>query len=133
GAWGRALCCGGNAPCLGLRSRELDHEGAARRLADVEEPRGRRRAARPGERDRGVVRRGRPGRAVGHGPRPVVAWVLRALGVLAILIGTVWMLQGIGTLPGSFMTGQMFWFWMGLLCAGVGFVLIVVSTRGRRA
>jgi len=63
----------------------------------------------------------------------VVAWVLRALGVLAILIGTVWMLQGIGTLPGSFMTGQMFWFWMGLLCAGVGFVLIVVSTRGRRA
>ena len=61
----------------------------------------------------------------------MTAWLLRILGVLAILVGTVWMLQGIGVLPGSFMTGQMVWFWTGLGTAGVGFVLIVVSTRGR--
>ena len=59
-------------------------------------------------------------------------WVLRVLGVVGILMGTVWMLQGIGVLPGSFMSGQMVWFWMGLAAAGVGFVLIVFSTRGRR-
>ena len=58
-----------------------------------------------------------------------MVWVFRGLGVLAILVGTVWMLQGIGVLPGSFMTGQMFWFWMGLLSAGIGFGLVVLGTR----
>ena len=60
-----------------------------------------------------------------------MGWPLRIFGVLAILLGTVWMLQGIGTLPGSFMTGQMFWFWAGLVVAGVGFGAIVLSTRRR--
>lgn len=34
---------------------------------------------------------------------------LFVLGVIAILIGTVWMLQGVGILPGSVMTGDPFW------------------------
>ena len=59
----------------------------------------------------------------------MMVWLLRVLGVLGILVGTVWMLQGIGALPGSFMTGQMFWFWMGLLSAAIGFGLIVLGTR----
>lgn len=60
-----------------------------------------------------------------------MVWVLRLCGALAILLGTVWMLQGIGALPGSFMTGQMLWFWAGLACAGVGFGAIVAGTRRR--
>jgi hypothetical protein len=58
-----------------------------------------------------------------------MTWVLRVVGAVAILLGTVWMLQGIGALPGSFMTGQMFWFWAGLATAGLGFGAIAVSTR----
>lgn len=33
---------------------------------------------------------------------------------LAALVGVVWVLQGIGALPGSFMTGDMLWAWLGL-------------------
>jgi hypothetical protein len=33
---------------------------------------------------------------------------------LAALVGLVWVLQGIGMLPGSFMTGDMLWAWLGL-------------------
>ncbi len=40
--------------------------------------------------------------------------------VLLALVGLVFLLQGVGILPGSFMTGQLFW-------AFVGFVLLVVG------
>jgi hypothetical protein len=33
---------------------------------------------------------------------------------LAALVGLVWVLQGVGMLPGSFMTGDMLWAWLGL-------------------
>jgi len=33
---------------------------------------------------------------------------------VAGLVGLVWILQGIGALPGSFMTGDMLWAWIGL-------------------
>ena len=36
-------------------------------------------------------------------------WALFILGILMILMGTVWMLQGVGILPGSVMTGDPFW------------------------
>ncbi|HEX3700153.1 MAG TPA: hypothetical protein VHV27_05705 [Phenylobacterium sp.] len=35
--------------------------------------------------------------------------VLTVVGILAILMGIVWFLQGIGVLPGSFMSGQVRW------------------------
>ena len=46
------------------------------------------------------------------------------VGVLLILLGLVWVLQGVGILPGSFMTGQPFWAYMGAiaLVAGAGLV-----------
>jgi hypothetical protein len=56
-------------------------------------------------------------------------WVLRVGGALAVLMGAVWMLQGIGVLPGSFMTGQMTWFWNGLVVAAIGAAGIVLSAR----
>jgi hypothetical protein len=37
-----------------------------------------------------------------------------------IIIGSVWFLQGIGILPGSFMTGQAFWAIMGAICLAAG-------------
>jgi hypothetical protein len=36
--------------------------------------------------------------------------------VLLDLAGVVWVLQGTGVLPGSFMTGQVFWAGAGVVC-----------------
>jgi hypothetical protein len=35
--------------------------------------------------------------------------VVRVLCVLALLVGAVWIGQGIGLIPGSFMTGRLEW------------------------
>ena len=35
------------------------------------------------------------------------------LAALLFLVGLVWMGQGLGYVKGSFMTGQMLWFWIG--------------------
>lgn len=56
------------------------------------------------------------------------------LGVVALVIGGVWIGQGLNLIPGSFMTGNQMWFWIGLVVALVGLALVVVgATRGRRA
>lgn len=54
------------------------------------------------------------------------------LGVLLLLIGVVWTLQGANVLPGSFMTGSRFWLGMGILCLVAGGLLIWWVVRGRR-
>lgn len=46
-------------------------------------------------------------------------------GILLNLIGIVWFLQGINVLPGSFMTGQLFWAFAGAIAAIAGDVLVV--------
>jgi hypothetical protein len=46
--------------------------------------------------------------------------LLIILGLLFILIGAVWILQGINILPGSFMTGQIQWAYAGIVAAIVG-------------
>ena len=57
--------------------------------------------------------------------------VLNVSGALLVLIGGVWILQGINVLPGSFMTGQTRWAVNGAVAAVVGIVLLVVARRGR--
>jgi len=56
--------------------------------------------------------------------------ILNIVGLLCVLIGGVWLLQGINILPGSFMTGQMKWAIIGavLVCIGLG----ILITRNRR-
>ena len=55
---------------------------------------------------------------------------LNVSGVLCLLVGSVWILQGINILPGSFMTGQTKWAIYGglLVVAGIG-LLISVNRR----
>jgi hypothetical protein len=53
------------------------------------------------------------------------------VGALLVLMGGVWILQGINVLPGSFMTGQTRWAVYGAVAAIVGIVLLVVARRGR--
>jgi hypothetical protein len=55
--------------------------------------------------------------------------VLIVLGVIALLAGIVWSGQGLGVIPGSFMTGDRTWFYIGLVVAFVGLVLLLVGLR----
>lgn len=55
--------------------------------------------------------------------------VLNILGILLILGGGIWFLQGINILPGSFMTGQIEWAIYGLLLAALGLGLIARARR----
>jgi len=57
---------------------------------------------------------------------------LPLLGVLMVLIGGVWALQGFNVLPGSPMTGVAFWAVAGSVLAIAGVALIVYWARGRR-
>ena len=52
-------------------------------------------------------------------------------GVLCLLVGCVWILQGINILPGSFMTGQTKWAVYGSLLAIAGVGLLISANRGR--
>ena len=51
-------------------------------------------------------------------------------GVLLVLTGVVWILQGFNVLPGSFMTGQMIWAYIGIAVSTVGSVVIWIAVRG---
>ncbi|MEC7845948.1 MAG: hypothetical protein VYA70_00955 [Gemmatimonadota bacterium] len=51
-------------------------------------------------------------------------------GVLLDLTGVVWILQGFNVLPGSFMTGQMMWAYIGIAVSMIGSVMIWIAVRG---
>ena len=57
--------------------------------------------------------------------------VLRMIGAILLLMGTVWFLQGISVLPGSFMTGQPRWAINGVIAFAIGVTLIVLPGRRR--
>jgi MYXO-CTERM domain-containing protein len=46
-------------------------------------------------------------------------------------VGAVWIGQGLGYIPGSFMSGDPFWAAMGALLAMAGVVLIAFGRRRR--
>ena len=56
-------------------------------------------------------------------------YVLLILGGLMVLVGGVWLLQGVGILPGSFMTGQPFWAIMGAISLVIGGLLVLAAFR----
>ena len=58
--------------------------------------------------------------------------VMAILGVLMVLMGGIWFLQGINVLPGSFMTGELRWAVYGgiLALAGIGLLWRARRRRG---
>jgi hypothetical protein len=52
------------------------------------------------------------------------------LGVLMVVVGGVWTLQGLGYLHGSPMTGVHMWAVLGPVVAGLGVALAYVGVRG---
>ena len=57
---------------------------------------------------------------------------LNIVSVLLILIGGVWILQGINILPGSFMTGQIQWAIYGAISLVVGVGVLIFANRARQ-
>lgn len=53
----------------------------------------------------------------------------RVVGIIAVVVGAVWVGQGLGYLPGSFMSGDRTWFWVGAACVLAGLALLVTSRR----
>lgn len=59
--------------------------------------------------------------------------LLTVVGTLLAVAGSIWFLQGVGVLPGSFMTGQIRWAWYGGAAILAGVLLIVAARRCPRA
>ncbi len=56
------------------------------------------------------------------------------IALLLLLVGLVWMGQGLGYVKGSFMTGVMLWFWIGVGCViGAGVLAGVLARRRSRS
>ena len=64
----------------------------------------------------------------------VARLALVVVGVIAVVVGAVFIGQGLNLIPGSFMTGDRTWFLVGLVLAlaGVALVLAGVRRRGSR-
>jgi uncharacterized membrane protein YidH (DUF202 family) len=58
-------------------------------------------------------------------------WFRLTLGLLAVVVGLVWTLQGLGHLRGSVMSGDEVWAIVGPIVAAIGLVLLVVGLRAR--
>jgi len=59
--------------------------------------------------------------------RSTVRPALVVMGFVLAAIGAIWMAQGAGLLKGSFMTGSIFWFWIGAACFAAAVGVIVAS------
>jgi hypothetical protein len=58
--------------------------------------------------------------------------LLMTVGAILTLMGSVWFLQGINVLPGSFMSGQTRWAVNGVIAIAIGLLLVVAARRRRR-
>jgi hypothetical protein len=56
---------------------------------------------------------------------------LNGFGIVLVVFGAIWFLQGINILPGSFMTGQIQWAVYGGIAMAVGIALLLVAKRPR--
>jgi len=59
--------------------------------------------------------------------------VLNIVGVVLVLLGSNWVLQGINVLPGRFMSGQMRWAVRGGILVFAGIAGLVWANRKRKS
>jgi len=55
--------------------------------------------------------------------------VVRGVLVLAVLLGLVWIGQGVGLIPGSFMTGRVEWAVIGSVVVAAALIFLGLSLR----
>jgi hypothetical protein len=56
---------------------------------------------------------------------------VKIVACLLIVMGTIWILQGVNILPGSFMTGDIRWAWRGAGAVAAGILLLIFAIRKR--
>ncbi|MGC4771311.1 hypothetical protein ACLQ25_20370 [Micromonospora sp. DT44] len=59
-------------------------------------------------------------------------WLTLTLGLLAVVIGAVWTVQGLGYVSGSPMTDETLWVVVGPIVAAAGLVALWLGLRSRR-
>jgi hypothetical protein len=59
-------------------------------------------------------------------------WILNIIGGLLVLVGIVWILQGLNVLLGSMMSGQMQYAGLGLVVGAIGVGMIIFANRRAR-
>jgi hypothetical protein len=59
-------------------------------------------------------------------------YVVRILAILLLVIGVIWILQGVNVLPGSFMTGQIRWAYRGGIAVVAGLALLIAVRKRSR-
>ncbi|ASW54589.1 hypothetical protein [Plantactinospora sp. KBS50] len=60
------------------------------------------------------------------------AWLVLAVGLLAVVVGALWTAQGLGYLGGSVMTGDRTWAIVGPVLSLAGLALLAAGLRRRR-
>ena len=63
------------------------------------------------------------------GDKTIINLIIRFIAGVLVAVGGIWMLRGVGILPGSFMTGQLKWAAYGALSVAVGVALMIQSRR----
>jgi len=58
-------------------------------------------------------------------------WVLNIVAVILVLVGLLWILQGVNVLPGSFMSGNPLYAALGLVLDVIGLGLFYFANRRR--
>jgi hypothetical protein len=58
-----------------------------------------------------------------------VKTISKIAGIILVLLGVIWFLQGINILPGSFMTGQVQWAVYGGIAFAAGIALLLFTRR----
>jgi hypothetical protein len=58
--------------------------------------------------------------------------VLGGTGAVISIIWLIWTLQGLGVIPGSFMTGHQTWLYIGLACLVAGILAVIMAVRRQR-
>lgn len=60
-------------------------------------------------------------------------WVLLVLGGILVVVGLLWLGQGVGLIGGSFMTGHAVWAVVGAVCIVIGGLLVRAGLLWRRS
>jgi hypothetical protein len=74
-----------------------------------------------------------PGDLISEGERVMAKNLKVPIGVLIVLLGLLWMFQGLGVIGGSVMSGKTLWAIIGPVVALAGLGLVVTGIRDRRS
>lgn len=61
----------------------------------------------------------------------IMGKIMVGVGIMLILLGGLWILQGVGIIGGSMMSGQSFWANVGVIVLAAGIVLGALGLRRR--